>query len=203
MIMIIVIRIMIVQVFASLLNIPWLFCHDTRNLFHSVLSTGADMRSLVLLSVCLATLYQTQGLCPVSKTVGGICYTRLNNSVETSQYGCQEPCIYTTREGRTFCFKTGEQAVTENCSSLRHTWTCEHCRRTGRDLAGILTTDDGLAEIGGMLVTSLCPLAPDRQECETSLPGFWGAIARIIFPQFGEEYVCDMETCQEGEEEVR
>merc|ERR1712098_145399 len=147
--------------------------------------TGADMRNLAILSVCLATLSQAQGLCPVSKTVGGICYTRLNNSVETSQYGCQEPCLYTTSEGRTFCFKTGDQAVTENCSSLRHSWTCEHCRRTGRDLAGILTTGDGLAEIGGMLVISLCPLAPDRQECETSLPGFWGAIARIIFPQLG------------------
>ena len=148
------------------------------------------------------TLYLVQGLCPLEKTVGSICYTRQNNSVDTTDYGCQESCLYTTQEGGLFCFKTGDLPVKESCSSLRYTWTCQHCRTTGRALATLLTKDEALSTIGEMLVASLCPLAPDTEECVQALPGFWGAMAKIIFPQFGEEQVCDMQTCQQGEAEV-
>ena len=163
------------------------------------------MHTTIFLALCLAALCQGQALCPDKKTVGTICYTRVETSVDTSQYGCQEPCLYTSQEGGTFCFKTGDLNVTESCSyldSTRHAWTCQHCKATGSALANMLTTDEALAGTGHLLVPALCPLSDNTEECEASLPGFWAAMARIIFPQFGEQHLCDMDTCAHGEAEV-
>ena len=96
--------------------------------------------------------------------------------------------------------------MTESCSSKdtnskRHAWTCQNCRNTGLALANLLTSDETLAGVGELLINSVCPLSTDA-ECEESLPGFWGAIARMILPEHGEENVCDMETCQDGVTDV-
>merc|ERR1739838_49402 len=163
------------------------------------------MTRLLVLTVCHASLlHGHQGLCPLQKTVGGICYTRVETSVETSQFGCEESCRYATEDERTFCFKTGDLEVTESCSypdTNRHAWTCQNCKETGVALVNILTTNEALAGTGKLLVASLCPLSDDTVECEQSLPGFWAGMANIILPSFGEQHVCDMDNCIEGDAE--
>jgi len=61
-------------------------------------------------------LQQTSAYCPEEKTVGDICYTRVEYT-DTAQYGCFEGCAYKKTEeqdsNELYCFKKGSLPVTE------------------------------------------------------------------------------------------
>ena len=146
-------------------------------------------------------------LCYEQKTVGKNCYARVEKSVDTSQFGCTESCLYNGPDGNVYCFKGGPLNVTESCAPeedrFRHIWTCQHCKSTGTELGSLLTSEESLAEIGGTITALICPQAPDPVECQASLPGFWAGIAMTILPKYATENVCDLDTCPDGESEVQ
>ena len=80
----------------------------------------------LLLLLLLVLLSSAQLTCPKEKNVGGICYTRKEDGVDTSKYGCKENCTYQKKHHDhhdhhghhghhghhdLFCFKVGDLPV--------------------------------------------------------------------------------------------
>ena len=141
-------------------------------------------------------------------SVEGVCYTFEKKSEDVLKDGCTEPCIYKSdKDGDLFCFKPGPYEPSFTCAAeednkLRHAWTCQNCKATGAELGNLLTSDESVSEIGKAIIDSICPLAPDLQECTDKLPDFWGGMSRTILPPFAQENICDLTNCTNQVTEV-
>ena len=62
--------------------------------------------------------------------------------------------------------------------------TCSDCTAVVNFIAARLTTEESIAAQSAVLVGGLCPTTEDPAACEAGLPGFWAAIAVILWPGY-------------------
>ena len=62
--------------------------------------------------------------------------------------------------------------------------TCTDCTAVVNFIAARLTTEESIAAQSAVLVGGLCPTTEDPAACEAGLPGFWAAIAVILWPGY-------------------
>jgi len=82
---------------------------------------GNSRSTMIYLLLVALLLQQTLAGCPIEKTVGDTCYTRVA-VMDTSQYGCYEGCIYKktndVESDKHYCFKKGSLPVSmSKCST--------------------------------------------------------------------------------------
>merc|ERR1711915_94250 len=71
--------------------------------------------------------------------------------------------------------------------------TCSDCTAVVNFIAARLTTEESIAAQSAVLVGGLCPTTEDPAACEAGLPGFWAAIAVILWPGYYDpnaEWMC-------------
>merc|ERR1712010_139304 len=71
--------------------------------------------------------------------------------------------------------------------------TCTDCTAVVNFIAARLTTEESIAAQSAVLVGGLCPTTEDPAACEAGLPGFWAAIAVILWPGYYDpnaEWMC-------------
>merc|ERR1719220_2533044 len=71
--------------------------------------------------------------------------------------------------------------------------TCSDCTAVVNFIAARLTTEESIAAQSAVLVGGLCPTSEDPAACEAGLPGFWAAIAVILWPGYYDpsaEWMC-------------
>merc|ERR1712179_163801 len=61
-------------------------------------------------------------------------------------------------------------------------WSCQECHEGAALLGAFAITPSAIADQAALLVGELCPQADDPETCTEQLPGFWQALADIIFP---------------------
>jgi len=82
---------------------------------------GNSRSTMIYLLLVALLLQQTLAGCPIEKTVGDTCYTRVA-VMDTSQYGCYEGCTYKKtndeESDKHYCFKKGSLPVSlSKCST--------------------------------------------------------------------------------------
>ena len=70
---------------------------------------------LTLLLWAAVTMTQANKNCPEEKTVNGVCFTRVEEDVDTSKYNCTGSCSYQDGHGDKYCFKAGPYKVEDTC----------------------------------------------------------------------------------------
>merc|ERR1711971_1354415 len=60
--------------------------------------------------------------------------------------------------------------------------SCTDCTAVVSTIAARLSSEESIAAQQGILVGGLCPTAEDVAGCEANLPGFWAAIAELLWP---------------------
>merc|ERR1712203_480846 len=80
--------------------------------------------------------------------------------------------------------------------------TCTDCTAVISVVAERISSEESIAAQQGILVGSLCPATEDVAECEANLPGFWAAIAAILWPGYWDpnaQWMC-APTCEAPED---
>merc|ERR1711863_165930 len=62
--------------------------------------------------------------------------------------------------------------------------SCSDCTAVVSTIAARLSSAESVAAQQAILVGGLCPTAEDVAGCEANLPGFWAAIAAILWPAY-------------------
>merc|ERR1711936_1089249 len=71
--------------------------------------------------------------------------------------------------------------------------TCTDCTAVVSTIAARLSSEESVAAQQAILVGGLCPTAEDVAGCEANLPGFWAAIAAVLWPGYWDpsaEWMC-------------
>merc|ERR1719266_3226057 len=71
--------------------------------------------------------------------------------------------------------------------------TCTDCTAVVNFINARLMTEESIAAQSAVLVGGLCPTTEDPAACEADLPGFWAAIAPLVWPNYYDpnaEWMC-------------
>merc|ERR1711910_24736 len=62
--------------------------------------------------------------------------------------------------------------------------TCDECNQAAQGLLERLTSAESIEEQTGILISQVCPQAPDQTMCEEGLAMWWGDMAKCLYPAF-------------------
>merc|ERR1711936_3777 len=62
--------------------------------------------------------------------------------------------------------------------------TCDECNAAAQGLLERLTSAESIEEQTGILISQVCPQAPDQTMCEEALAAYWGDMAKCLYPAF-------------------
>ena len=76
-------------------------------------------------------------------------------------------------------------------------WSCESCTAVVNSLAKHMTSADSIAAQTEILLSEICPTAPDSDQCTEELPGFWTRVALVLWPKYydpQEDFMCGVDS---------
>merc|ERR1712212_926969 len=76
--------------------------------------------------------------------------------------------------------------------------TCTDCTAVVSTIAARLVSEESIAAQQEILVNGLCTGGVDEEECKVELPGFWAAIAAVLWPGYWDpkaDWMC-ASTCE-------
>ena len=84
--------------------------------------------------------------------------------------------------------------VLVTCAALASSeWTCETCTAVVSTIASHMTSPESVEQQIEILVSDVCPLTDDAEDCVEKMPQFWTKVAELMWPKVydpEEDWMC-------------